>query len=312
MARVMDRHAGAGVPVVPACGFDYVPHTMAATLAADRLGGDGHPDRVEPRSWSDISPPVPAPSAPRSWPSVGPGRSTCAVNGSASTVAATRRSSPSTAGRPVGGDLVPGRRHRAAAPPVPGGVVPRPPGHVGSNGAGGAAGGRRPPAAARQPAGGRARGARGGVGARGSERCGPGQKPLGHRGRGDHGDRTERAVATGRDVYGLTAVLLTRIAQRLADPKPRGDPVRRLRARPRRRRPGRVRRPLWVHPPVVVIDRGTGPGPGARAGFFLWLVLPGGAGVATGLAGSRVGYVPLSTLSRGGCGCERSSTRTTW
>lgn len=38
MRRVAARHRDAPVPLVPACGFDYVPHDLAATVAADSLG----------------------------------------------------------------------------------------------------------------------------------------------------------------------------------------------------------------------------------------------------------------------------------
>lgn len=37
MRRVSRRHADAAVPVVPACGFDYVPHDLAAAVAAEGL-----------------------------------------------------------------------------------------------------------------------------------------------------------------------------------------------------------------------------------------------------------------------------------
>lgn len=38
MRRVAVQHADAAVPVVPACGFDYVPHDLAATVATEGLG----------------------------------------------------------------------------------------------------------------------------------------------------------------------------------------------------------------------------------------------------------------------------------
>lgn len=38
MRRVASRHADAAVPVVPACGFDYVPHDLAAAVAAEGMG----------------------------------------------------------------------------------------------------------------------------------------------------------------------------------------------------------------------------------------------------------------------------------
>ncbi|MFN8105553.1 MAG: saccharopine dehydrogenase NADP-binding domain-containing protein [Acidimicrobiia bacterium] len=44
MRRVASRHGQAAVPVVPACGFDYVPHDLAAAVAAD---GMGRVDRLE-------------------------------------------------------------------------------------------------------------------------------------------------------------------------------------------------------------------------------------------------------------------------
>lgn len=37
MRRVARRHGSAAVPVVPACGFDYVPHDLAAAVAVDGL-----------------------------------------------------------------------------------------------------------------------------------------------------------------------------------------------------------------------------------------------------------------------------------
>ncbi|MGF7238845.1 MAG: NAD(P)H-binding protein [Frankia sp.] len=40
MAGVYDRHANAAVPVVPACGFDYIPGDLGAALAADLAGGE--------------------------------------------------------------------------------------------------------------------------------------------------------------------------------------------------------------------------------------------------------------------------------
>jgi short subunit dehydrogenase-like uncharacterized protein len=39
MTDVYDRFAGASTPVVPACGFDYVPGDLAAAVAASQLGG---------------------------------------------------------------------------------------------------------------------------------------------------------------------------------------------------------------------------------------------------------------------------------
>ena len=39
MSDVYDRFAGARSPVVPACGFDYLPGDLAAAVAASRLGG---------------------------------------------------------------------------------------------------------------------------------------------------------------------------------------------------------------------------------------------------------------------------------
>ena len=39
MSDVYDRFAGAATPVVPACGFDYLPGDLAASLAASQLGG---------------------------------------------------------------------------------------------------------------------------------------------------------------------------------------------------------------------------------------------------------------------------------
>jgi short subunit dehydrogenase-like uncharacterized protein len=39
MAGVYARHADAPVPVVPACGFDYVPGDLAAAVAAEQAGG---------------------------------------------------------------------------------------------------------------------------------------------------------------------------------------------------------------------------------------------------------------------------------
>lgn len=38
MSDVYDRFAGASAPVVPACGFDYLPGDLAAAVAASRLG----------------------------------------------------------------------------------------------------------------------------------------------------------------------------------------------------------------------------------------------------------------------------------
>jgi short subunit dehydrogenase-like uncharacterized protein len=38
MSDVYDRFAGARTPVVPACGFDYLPGDLAAAVAASRLG----------------------------------------------------------------------------------------------------------------------------------------------------------------------------------------------------------------------------------------------------------------------------------
>jgi short subunit dehydrogenase-like uncharacterized protein len=40
MKQVYDRHADAAVPVVPACGFDFVPGDLAAALAAELAGGE--------------------------------------------------------------------------------------------------------------------------------------------------------------------------------------------------------------------------------------------------------------------------------
>lgn len=40
MTGVYDRHADAPVPVVPACGFDYIPGDLGAALAADLAGGE--------------------------------------------------------------------------------------------------------------------------------------------------------------------------------------------------------------------------------------------------------------------------------
>lgn len=39
MRAVYERHAGAPVPVVPACGFDYVPGDLAVAIAAEEAGG---------------------------------------------------------------------------------------------------------------------------------------------------------------------------------------------------------------------------------------------------------------------------------
>jgi hypothetical protein len=39
MAKIYRRFADASVPVVPACGFDYVPGDLAAAIAARDLGG---------------------------------------------------------------------------------------------------------------------------------------------------------------------------------------------------------------------------------------------------------------------------------
>lgn len=39
MSDVYDRFAGAPCPVVPACGFDYVPGDLAAAIASAQLGG---------------------------------------------------------------------------------------------------------------------------------------------------------------------------------------------------------------------------------------------------------------------------------
>jgi short subunit dehydrogenase-like uncharacterized protein len=39
MAEVYDRFADAAAPVVPACGFDYIPGDLAAAIAASRLPG---------------------------------------------------------------------------------------------------------------------------------------------------------------------------------------------------------------------------------------------------------------------------------
>jgi short subunit dehydrogenase-like uncharacterized protein len=39
MSDVYDRFAGASTPVVPACGFDYLPGDLAAAVAASQLGG---------------------------------------------------------------------------------------------------------------------------------------------------------------------------------------------------------------------------------------------------------------------------------
>ena len=39
MSDVYDRFAGAPTPVVPACGFDYLPGDLAAAVAAAQLGG---------------------------------------------------------------------------------------------------------------------------------------------------------------------------------------------------------------------------------------------------------------------------------
>lgn len=41
MRRVAERHGSAAVPVAPACGFDYVPHDLAAAVAAEGM------DRVD-------------------------------------------------------------------------------------------------------------------------------------------------------------------------------------------------------------------------------------------------------------------------
>ncbi|GAC1322333.1 MAG: saccharopine dehydrogenase NADP-binding domain-containing protein [Mycobacteriales bacterium] len=38
IATVYDRYADAGSPLVPACGFDYVPGDLAAAIAAEELG----------------------------------------------------------------------------------------------------------------------------------------------------------------------------------------------------------------------------------------------------------------------------------
>jgi short subunit dehydrogenase-like uncharacterized protein len=40
MAGVYDRHADAPVPVVPACGLEFLPSDLAAALAAERAGGE--------------------------------------------------------------------------------------------------------------------------------------------------------------------------------------------------------------------------------------------------------------------------------
>lgn len=40
MEAVYDRHADAPVPVVPACGFEYVPGDLGAALAAEAAGGE--------------------------------------------------------------------------------------------------------------------------------------------------------------------------------------------------------------------------------------------------------------------------------
>jgi len=45
MRRVADRFGAAAVPVVPACGFDYVPHDLAAAEAAAGLGSP--PEQVD-------------------------------------------------------------------------------------------------------------------------------------------------------------------------------------------------------------------------------------------------------------------------
>jgi short subunit dehydrogenase-like uncharacterized protein len=39
MAEVYDRFSGAATPVVPACGFDYLPGDLAAAVAVEEVGG---------------------------------------------------------------------------------------------------------------------------------------------------------------------------------------------------------------------------------------------------------------------------------
>lgn len=46
MAEVYDAHAGATTPVVPACGFDYLPADLAAALAAEQLGAPPEEVRI--------------------------------------------------------------------------------------------------------------------------------------------------------------------------------------------------------------------------------------------------------------------------
>jgi short subunit dehydrogenase-like uncharacterized protein len=40
MTQVYDTHADAASPIVPACGFDYIPGDLAAALAAELVGGE--------------------------------------------------------------------------------------------------------------------------------------------------------------------------------------------------------------------------------------------------------------------------------
>ena len=46
MAEVYDRFAGSAAPIVPACGFDYLPGDLAAAVAAGRLVGPAREVRV--------------------------------------------------------------------------------------------------------------------------------------------------------------------------------------------------------------------------------------------------------------------------
>jgi short subunit dehydrogenase-like uncharacterized protein len=220
MARVMDRHAGAGVAVVPACGFDYVPHTLTATLAADRLGGDGDPDRVETALL--VRHLATSAGTKRSMLAAIGGAGTEYVRGErvASTVAATRRefTFPPPDGRSVGISYPGGdaeqlhlqfptasvRAHLVTASPAAR-VAPV------------AVSALQPLLANRRVAELLERVV--GWGPEGPSEVARARNRWAIVAEATRDDRTERAVATGRDVYGLTAVLLTRVALRLADAK---------------------------------------------------------------------------------------------
>ncbi len=224
MARVMGRHTHAGVPVVPACGFDYVPHTLAATLAADRLGGEGDPDRVETALL--VRHLATSAGTKRSMLASLGGAGTEYEGGApvASTVAARQRefTFPPPDGRSTGisypgGDVeqlhaqfpkASVRAHLVTTGPVAR-VAPV------------AVSVLQPVLANRRVAELMERVV--GWGPEGPSEVARARNRWAIVAEVTRGDRTERAVATGRDVYGLTAVLLTRVAVRLADPKLRAD-----------------------------------------------------------------------------------------